>query len=81
VEFPFKPVALINVSPLATHAHASLTETLTLMNARIVHEACVTIPVTRGDIDAMGSIANADIRNEVSTMLQTFVREIRRGAS
>ena len=37
-EFPDKFVALINVSPRATHAQASLTTTLETMSARIVAE-------------------------------------------
>ena len=80
IEFPHKPVALINASPMATHAQASLTETLSLMTARIVAEACVTIPVPRGEIDAHGHIANPDIRNAVRTALDEFVRAIRSGA-
>ena len=77
VEFPFKPVALINASPLATHAQASLTETLTLMNARIVTEACVTIPVTRGDVSASGAITNEEIRRAVRRVMEALVRGVR----
>ena len=77
VEFPHKPVALINASPMATHAQASLLETLTLMTARIVGEACVTIAVTRGDVDASGSIASPQVRAAVRDALDVFAREIR----
>ena len=76
VEFPFKPVALINASPLATHAQASLVDTLGMMNARIVHEACVTIPVTRGEVSLTGEIASEEIRAAVRRALETFVRAI-----
>lgn len=41
-----KPVALINAAPRATHAYASLMETLTTMTARIVHEASITVAVS-----------------------------------
>ena len=44
-EFPGKPVALINTSPRATHALAALRLTLETMSARIVDEACVTLPL------------------------------------
>ena len=76
VEFPFKPVALINASPLATHAQTSLVDTLGMMNARIVHEACATIPVTRGEVSLTGEIASDEIRAAVRRVLETFVRAI-----
>jgi len=75
-ELPHKPVALLNASPWATHAQASLVETLTLMTARIVHEACARIPVARGDIDASGSIGSPQIRAAVRDALDVFVRAI-----
>jgi chromate reductase len=77
VELPHKPVALVNASPLATHAQASLLETLTLMTARIVRDACVTIPVTRGDVDAAGEIAGPEIRHAMRAAMDAFVRGIR----
>ena len=78
IEFPFKPVALINASPMATHAQAQLTETLSLMNARIVREACVTIPVSRADVSEQGEIANAEIREKVRAAVERFVEAIER---
>jgi len=75
-EFPFKPVALLNASPMATHAQASLTETLTLMNARIVSAACVTIPVSRTDVSATGDIANEEIRAATQRAMSAFARAI-----
>jgi chromate reductase, NAD(P)H dehydrogenase (quinone) len=77
LEFPQKPVALINASAMATHAQASLTETLTLMTARIVFEACATIPVTRADVDATGNIASAEIGGAMRAALDAFARGIR----
>ena len=76
-ELPHKPVALLNASPWATHAQAALIETLTLMTARIVDEACVRIPVARGDVDADGAIASPEIRRAVREALDTFARAIR----
>jgi chromate reductase len=78
IEFPHKPVALINASPMATHAQASLIETLSLMTARIVTD--VTIPVTRADVDADGKITNPDVRGAIRVALDAFVRAIRAGA-
>lgn len=45
LEFPNKPVALINTSPRATHALAALTLTLETMSARLVRDASITVPL------------------------------------
>jgi NAD(P)H-dependent FMN reductase len=76
IEFPFKPVALLNASPWATQAQASLVETLGLMNARIVTEACVTIPVSRADVSATGEITNEEIRAATRGAMHVFARAI-----
>ncbi len=44
-EFPGKPVALVNASPRATHAQASLALTLGTMSGRLIEPACVTVPL------------------------------------
>ncbi|MFL5618653.1 MAG: NADPH-dependent FMN reductase [Gemmatimonadaceae bacterium] len=77
VELPHKPVALLNASSWATHAQASLVETLTVMSTRIVHDASITIPVARGDVDADGRIENAEIGRAVRAALDTFAEAIR----
>ena len=43
--FVYKPVALLNASPRATHAQAALRETVRTMSARLVDEASITVPV------------------------------------
>jgi NAD(P)H-dependent FMN reductase len=50
-EMPGKRIALLNASPRATHAQASLSETLQTMAAVIVPEACVTIPLLGRELD------------------------------
>lgn len=77
VELPGKPVASLNASPMATHAQASLLETLTVMSTRIVREACVTIPVTRADLDAKGNIASPGIARATRDALDAFARKMR----
>ena len=77
VELPDKPVASLNASPLSTYAQASLLETLTVMSTRVVREACVTIPVGRGDVDARGDIASPDIVRATRDALDQLVRAIR----
>jgi chromate reductase, NAD(P)H dehydrogenase (quinone) len=43
--FVHKPVALLNASPRAIHAQASLRETVMMMSANIVKEASITVPI------------------------------------
>ena len=45
-EFVDKPVTLFNASPRGTYAQASLTETLTVMSAKVVPEASVTLQLS-----------------------------------
>jgi NAD(P)H-dependent FMN reductase len=52
--FVNKPVALLNASPRAVHAHASLKETITVMSALIVEESSITIPVLGSGLDEEG---------------------------
>ena len=56
-----KPVALINGSLQATHAHASLKETLTVMSARVVPQASITVSLAGGRRDAGGIIADSEL--------------------
>jgi len=81
VELPHKPVALLNASPWATHAQAALVETLTVMSTRVVRDASLTIPVTRGDVAADGRIESAEIGRAVRIALEEFAREIRSAAA
>jgi chromate reductase, NAD(P)H dehydrogenase (quinone) len=53
-----KPVALLNASSRATHAQASLAETLTVMSARLIPEASITIPLAGTELDANGILAD-----------------------
>ncbi len=46
--FVNKPVAIINAAPRASHAYLALRETVTMMSARVIDAACITLaePVT-----------------------------------
>jgi chromate reductase, NAD(P)H dehydrogenase (quinone) len=68
-EFPDKPVALLNTSPMSVHAPAQLAEVLTTMNARLIREASITVqPRSRGssphDIAADPELS-ATLRNAI----------------
>jgi chromate reductase, NAD(P)H dehydrogenase (quinone) len=77
VEFPGKPVVLLNTSPHAVHAQASLVETLTVMCATPDADARVTIPVARHEIDAEGRIASAELRAAVRQVLEALAHRVR----
>ncbi len=70
--FVNKPVALLNASPRAVHAHASLKETLTVMSAVIVEEASITVPVLGSGLDEEGIIAHPEISRRLIGALRSL---------
>ena len=75
-EFVEKPVALINTSPRALHAQASLTETLSTMSARVASEASIEVPLLGKGLDASGILANEEIARAVRSGLARFAGTI-----
>ena len=75
-EFPNKCVALINVSPRATHAQASLTTTLETMSARLVAEASVTLPLLGTTLGADEIIAQPELAEPLRQAIAAFARGI-----
>lgn len=71
-----KPVALINASPRAVHAQASLTETLVTMSANLVAEVCIAVPQLGKRLDTPGILADAEIAGVVRSALLTFTKAI-----
>jgi chromate reductase, NAD(P)H dehydrogenase (quinone) len=69
-----KPVAIINAAPHATHAHASLLETITVMSGRIVHDASITVPLAGRKLDAAGIAADPVLAEAVVKALGALVR-------
>jgi len=55
-ELAEKPVALINASPRAKYALASLAETLRVMSAQVVPEASITLPLQGRSLDALAIV-------------------------
>jgi len=76
VEFPGKPVALLNASTRATYAQAALTEILKTMSARVIEEASITVALPRGGTDERAVLADPQIVNTLQTALDAFVRAI-----
>jgi chromate reductase, NAD(P)H dehydrogenase (quinone) len=69
-----KPVALFSASPRAGYAQASLVETLTVMSARVVPEACVIVSPSRENLQESRIAAMSDASPSVRSALAAFAR-------
>ncbi|MEZ4860096.1 MAG: NADPH-dependent FMN reductase [Caldilineaceae bacterium] len=76
VEFPYKPVALINISPRSVHAHASLVEILTTMSAKLINDPALTIDLPRKGLDMAGMLGEPAIRAALQAALSTFMQAL-----
>jgi NAD(P)H-dependent FMN reductase len=61
VEILDKPVALLNPSPMSRFAQPQLIETLRVMNARVIEDACITVPIAGYGLDTAGILADAEL--------------------
>ena len=73
-EIIYKPIALINASARATHAHAALRETLTTMSGRVISEASVTIPLEGAGWDANVIAQDAHLSDLLRSALAALAR-------
>ena len=67
--FVNKPVVLLNASPRATHAQAALRETVSTMSARLVDEACITIPILGSGLSEDDIVQHPDIKSALLAAL------------
>ncbi len=74
--FVNKPVALFNASPRATIAQASLKETLTVMSARVVATASITLPIIGSNLNESGIAAHPALSTSIREALTAFRMEI-----
>ena len=74
--FVHKPVALLNASPRAVHAQASLKEIVTMMSARVVEKASITLPILGSKLDEDGMVAHAEISSALRGALLDFQNSI-----
>jgi chromate reductase, NAD(P)H dehydrogenase (quinone) len=72
-ELERKPVALWNASAYASIAFAALTETITVMSAAVIAEACVTIPVSGKPLDAAAIAATPELATQIRDALAVLV--------
>jgi chromate reductase, NAD(P)H dehydrogenase (quinone) len=75
-DFAGKPIALLNASPRATHAQASLVEILTTMAGYIVPEASIGIPLLGKNLDAAGILADPELASILRKAIEDFVQAI-----
>jgi chromate reductase len=73
-----KPVALINASPRATLAQATLAETLRVMTADLRADASIAVPLLGRTLDDAGIVADPELSSALKTALDTFSRALRR---
>jgi chromate reductase, NAD(P)H dehydrogenase (quinone) len=81
-EMAGKPVALLNASPRATHAQASLELTLRTMAAVVVAEGSATVPLLGTGLDESGIVATPEVAEPVRaalTRLGEAILALRRG--
>ncbi len=72
--FVGKPVGLINTSPRATDAHASLALTLATMAGRVVPEASIVLPLLGRNLDAASIAADAELAAQLRGALEALGR-------
>ena len=75
-EFSSKPVALFNASPRASLAQASLEEIVRTMDARLVPEASLALPLLGRKLDAAAIAADADMATALRATLKAFARAV-----
>jgi chromate reductase, NAD(P)H dehydrogenase (quinone) len=68
-----KPIALINASGRATHAWTSLRDTLTVMSARVVVAASITVPLEGRTLDAKGIVGDATLSAALRSAIDALV--------
>jgi Spx/MgsR family transcriptional regulator len=74
--FVNKPVALLNASPRATIAQASLKETLSVMSAQVSEAASITLPIIGSNLDESGIVTHPFISDSIIKALSVFRSEI-----
>jgi NAD(P)H-dependent FMN reductase len=71
-----KPVALLSASPYSTYAPAQLRETITTMDAYLVPEAAVAVPLMGKKLDEAGVAAHPELAPVIRRSLEAFARAI-----
>jgi len=79
LEFPGKPVLLLNTSARSHHASAALREVLQTMSARLLDSSCVTIPLPGVGCEVESILANDSfckgLRDALNALCRSLLRE------
>jgi len=70
-----KPIALLNASSRATRAWSSLVETLSVMSARVIREASVTVALNGTGLDAEGIASDPQMAAVLKSALRRLARQ------
>ena len=73
-EMIHKPIALINASARATHAHAALRETLRTMSGLVITEASITIALDGTSLDAKRIAGDSHLSKLLVSALEFLAR-------
>jgi NAD(P)H-dependent FMN reductase len=68
-----KPIALVNASRRATHAWASLAETLAVMTAHVIPEASITVSLDGRRLDETGIVGDAELSTALRSAIDALV--------
>ena len=71
-EFSQKPVALITASSLGEKAHASLLETLRIIESNVTDETQMIIPFVKTKVASDNTIKDADTQKEIMKVMDSF---------
>jgi chromate reductase, NAD(P)H dehydrogenase (quinone) len=77
-EVPGLPVAVINATTRAHHAHASLVETLRTMSADVVEEASIALPLRPDQRTAPAILADPEASQLLTAVLAALLRAVAR---
>ncbi len=77
--FVAKPVALLNAAPRATHAYLALRETVTMMSARVVDAACITLPQPITGMTELEIVRHPQHAAALVEMMQALRAAVREG--
>ena len=76
IEIVDKPVAIINPRPTAIWAAASLRETLTVMSARLIEEASISLSLETNRMDEKSLLADARFAALLRSATDRFIAAI-----
>ena len=72
-----KPISLINASARATHARASLVETLTTMSAQVIADASITVALDGRGLDTDGIVDDGELSAALRVAIDALACAVR----